>query len=345
MGALREEDPTPEDHDVGEKKKHDLLFSELSRLFNDIAEVVTEQAKAQEGSKNRLSLKDTHEIARYKRKEELLKNAETIANNLELFKEELAKDFGIASYAFVAKFIDPMIEHALELIKELSSKSVAHSKLPKLYEQAVQSVELYSQFRDEKKLKRKIILDAIQSTKQAIEKDCEILAHYEHHAFQEMKLDVAESAKFTTILEEKLKPIFLEFQLLKESEIDTFDLKEFFIWKSNIDEKRAALTELGFLTIDSIFTAKSSSKALSEFDDDEFSEDDWRVLSVIEKNIINTSAQLASLTTLEEKAIKLFEILEDEAVFQAETFLEIEELLAEIKERARDFEKMSVEHK
>lgn len=308
------------------------IFSGMGGLFSWVAELITKQAKnssAQESAS--LALKRASHLSSKGRTKELLTRAEEIVKKLEFFKEELQQDFGQAAQAFINKSIDPILENAEHLIAEFSTKTGDAEPFSDILERAVQSVELYSQFKDETKLKRKIISEAISTTKLAIEKDFQILRRYQHHALQEFEGD---AEGFKTVLDAKLEPIFKELRAIQHADTKTDDLREFFIWKSQVDEKRNALNELGFLTIDSTLQRKPESLLAIIVDDPK----DLEELSHIETSLIAKSKELASLAVLEERALKLFELLEDTTSFHKEIFVEIERLLFDLKAEAESWQ-------
>lgn len=334
MGDFQDKNEAPEGNG-GDRK---ALFSELSQLFSSIAKLITEDARAEQRMEGSQALKSGREISHLKKTTgELLSNTQAIATNLQLFKEQLIQDFGSSSYAFINKSIDPMIQHASKIIQELYSKGDCRDNFPVMYEKALQSVEFYSQFNDERKLRRKIITEAIQGTKQAIEKDCQILKHYTQHSIEERKIDSKDA--LVEALDKKLAPIFQEFFKLEDAEIDTSDLREFFIWKSYVDERRNALTELGLLTIESLLAAKGLSADSGAKDFDERGE--HSTLSVIEKSILDATDQLTALTSLEERVLKLFERLESKEIFSERAIREIETLFSDLNFETKNFEEIA----
>ena len=79
------------------------LFMELGRLFRELASILKENPKGA------ASLAE-HTSFVHPRIGELLEKAEKIALDLQKFKEELFREYGTASYNFVSKSIDPMID-------------------------------------------------------------------------------------------------------------------------------------------------------------------------------------------------------------------------------------------
>src|SRR5438105_2956133 len=102
----------------GNEKEKKTLFSELGRLFGSIAEVIGKEVKHDKI----VSLQQAHRVSANKKIRNLLIDAKAVVNNLQAFKEQLIQEFGNASYNFITKSIDPIIEHALLLIEELSAR-------------------------------------------------------------------------------------------------------------------------------------------------------------------------------------------------------------------------------
>jgi len=218
------------------------LFVEFGRLFREIAHVLKESPKAAE-------LKAEHTAFAHPRISELLEKAEKIALDLQKFKEELFREYGTASYNFVSKSIDPMIDGAFRLIEEFRANT--QKKGPdELFARAVASAQLYTQFGDEKKLLRRIIQEGISAMRLAIDRDIQLLRHYQHHSAQE--LDPERQLDLET-LDAELEPCLAKFHALALEKVPTGNLKEFFLWKAHVDEKRSALAEEGFLIIDTYF--------------------------------------------------------------------------------------------
>lgn len=317
-------EPRREDDSSKEQEKvKKTLFSELSRLFGAIAELVTEEAKSP-------SLKGAHITHVHRKTKELLGNADRVAKGLQLFKEELIRDFGSASHAFILKSIDPMIVDALRVIEELSlERKGIEQTASDIRVRAVQTAQLFSQFSDEKKLRRKIMAEAIRATQCAIEKDCQMLRHYQYHTLEEISVpqltDIRE-------LEKKLEPIFNEFAELALKRVATDDLRQFFMWKSHIDERRAVLVEIGLLTIDTALKKRVS------IDSSEEEREEGALYSEIEENMAENFKELSILNAIEERALKLFEILTSSTVFNQEMYFELEQLLEELKKEAKGFE-------
>ena len=186
--------------------------------------------------------------------EQTVQNASVIASNLNLLRERLLVEFGQTSQSFIARSIDPMVQHANKIIKELSSSDPGQpdSEVDDVLKGAIESVRLYAQFNDEKKLRKKIVSETVATTRSAMDKDCEILRNYELHFLQTELLLTPDRDKVEQLLSEKLGIIFREFSKLRAIDCDSDDLRELFLWKSKIDSQRGALTELGLLTIDSI---------------------------------------------------------------------------------------------
>ena len=124
--------------------------------------------------------------------EKTVKNAAAIANSLSLLKERLLVEFGQSSHSFIAKAIDPMVQHAHKIIAELCPGGAAPESGidSNVLGKAIEAVGLYAQFNDEKKLRKKIVHETVNATHRAIEKDCQILSNYQEYFLQtELSMD------------------------------------------------------------------------------------------------------------------------------------------------------------
>jgi len=240
-------------------KKKGFLF-QLSRLFSRVADLVVQRVKIEATEEKRRS-------AEVVDKEELCERAKEIAEHLGQLKKDLFKEFGGISYAFVAKTVDPIIEQALFLIENVKKEGFKAS--------ALYSARLYSQFTDEEKLERKIIGDGIAQTRHVINKDCEVLEHYIHHLLQEEGIGDEEIAK---VAKEELEEIFRAFYQLSLQKAEISTLKDLFLWRAVIDEKRTELSEKGFHAIDSFISRHKGEELVLPSNDQVYEEPieaDW----------------------------------------------------------------------
>src|SRR6185295_794236 len=137
------------------------------------------------------------------------------------------------------------------------------------------------------------------------------------------------SEEFLYSLQIKLEPVFHEFYELQVSKFVTDNLRDFFLWKSNIDERRAALSELGFTTIDAHFASLKSYHHVVVEEGGEASF--WPQFSAVEKNILDSSTELATITNLEERALQFFDLIQDTTSFSPDAFLRLDQLLTDLK--------------
>jgi hypothetical protein len=299
--------------DRSQKKvpKNGSFFAEIGRFFDSIAEVLIGQAKAAEENPHPMSA--TRRIQPIKKRQDLIAGIESCIQHLTKLKNELLVEFGSSCSQFVSKSIDPMIQHAEELIVRLSKAENSAS----LEEEAIRSVGLYSEFNDEKKLRRKIINEAVHTSRDAIEKDCQVLRNYQHHAHLSHKNVTDEQLN---LLEEKLEPVVQQFHSLHLTKFVSEDIRGFFIWKSQIDEQRAELLERGFQLIDFYFSTLPgvTKKADSSSDQD----------------IANLSEELSSLTDLEQRVLNLMYILDENEGFTPDEFNEMSQRLHSLKKEA-----------
>jgi hypothetical protein len=249
-----------------EQKK--TLFSEMSRLFHSFSQLLKEHAKT-------TTIKEAHVEAHDKKLEDMLTHAQNIAQGLSKLKEELFHEVGDVSYNYVAKSLDPIIDQAMRIIEDFREGKKA-TNTQDVLNRAIYTAQLYSQFRDEKKLRRKIIKESIGVLRSAIEKDSHVLHRYYNGALESSK---SATPEIIDKVKRQLEPIFHGFQELLLSKIDTDDLKEFFLWKAKVDHKRAELIESGLSIIDSLFGEQveepKEEAALKDTQEVEACEADW----------------------------------------------------------------------
>jgi|GEM_PF-2948501 len=231
------------------------IFSELSSLFRSFSKLITDSTVVGHHPGG-------HSIVLAKR-DDLVANAHKMAEDLTKLKNDFFKEFGAPFYSVISKTLAPVIEQAKALGHELQKQKEGGQIQTDFAHQAIQSTEIWLQFCDEKKLKKKIISDAIQATRSVIEKDMQVLRHYQIHALQDADLA---SDEFISRLEVSLEPIFQQFHELVLSKITTDDLRQFFHLRAAIDEKRSVLTEQGLHIIDHFIENQRVEKPVPEED-------------------------------------------------------------------------------
>lgn len=246
---------------ISREKEKKTIFSELSRIFKTVVKILGDE-------KGLEAVKQPHHET-YVDRHALITEAKKISQELESFKDELIQEFGQASYVFITKSIDPIIHKAISIIDEMKQQEEGN-----LFEKAVHSAQLYVQFSDEKKLKKRIIADGIVAMREAIQKDSAVLEHYAHHALIDAGLD---TEQYRASFQAKLQPVLDKLYALEVQTVPTENLREFFIWKSNIDDKRSILAEEGFMIIDTLIAQDKKEKDFqgAESFSDEPSEADW----------------------------------------------------------------------
>ncbi len=319
--------PEPKPQKEGESKEKEFsegasFLRQVNTFLSWIAELITKQAKASVKSKSKESIKDTHDIA-LKQQSEVIKNAAKVIARLEETKFRLTEQFGSSARGFIAKSIDPMIAHAHQLICDLADGKTDEKGT--ILDQAVKAVELYQGFSNEERLIEKIIEESQALTLQAIEKDIDMLFRYQIQALDE-NMGISEGL-IANELEMHLLPIFHELKALCEIKKEITDLHEFFLWKSFIDDKRDALVNLGFFTIDTIISKVAPDFAQRSFDQEFDDEDDTHSIPKIKQ-----------LSSIEERVLSLHEDLETRTLSLNEaTIQEIENVLSDLKSYIDDF--------
>lgn len=271
-----------------------------------------------------------------KRIEETLCIAQQVIDSLEEQKLHLLAEFGESSHGFIAKAIDPMISQSKQLIQDLASHD-ATLQLPDVLENVIESVGLYAQFSDEKKLIRKIVSEAINNVHLSIQRDCEILQNYQRHLIMNGPFSQDDKDQLNLILDAKLAPIFVEFSKLLDQSIEPDDVRQLFLWKGAIDTRRGALTELGLLTVDALISYKESyrkdlkpSKDVPEVDSE---------FSALGSSINEVNHTLDDIREMEERALDLLQLVDQLEIFDRSAFADIETLLVGLKEEIQTLEK------
>jgi len=229
-----------------EEKRH--FFSDLSAFFDSVTSMLSELG----GGDRELPppITATQTVRPLKKHTHLVHGAEGCKEHLTKLKEALKMEFGVSCSQFIAKSIDPMLRHIDAIIMRLQNSDGS----PSLEEEAIRSVGLYSEFKDERKMRRKIVAEAVQASQEAITKDCQILINYQHHA------ERTHPHIGNALLMQSLEPLFQAFHELHQTYFESEDIRAFFIWKSSIDERRAELSEKGFQLIDAYFAPPKSKR-------------------------------------------------------------------------------------
>ncbi len=306
------------------------IFSHVGNFFGWLGELITEQARME--AQKEQAMPPVHiarEITLQQQKtSEVIANAEVICNHLDEIKLKLIQEFGKTASGFISKCIDPMVDHARGLIKDLKEPAREEKHLHNLLSQAIESVELYSQFSDENKLKRKIVQVAQNLIKQSIDKDLEVLANYKKHAIESCTWPSDQQQMREFQIDGYLYPIISELLGMSESRLVTDDLHAFFVWKSNVDDRRNSLVELGLLTIDAM--TESTERAIvvvNEEDGEIILEEPFPQL--VKHQLEEASLAMSYLATLEDRVNDIFMRLHEGSLDDVEQLLEYLKMDAE----------------
>lgn len=284
-----------------------------------------------------LPLTALHDVSlRQQQSKEVVETAKKVCDDLEEVKKRLSLEFGKKAVAFISKCIDPMIFHARELINDLSREQPKEGSFSDLLAQAIESVELYSQFSDESRLKRKIVQDAQGFIRQSIEKDMEMVENYKQQAFDNSKSVDEERQEREKLVDRFLYPILAELKGMANSKVETDDLHAFFIWKTSVDDRRNALIELAFLTTDGIVKENGAKSTLEP-------EDELLEISDVDQKLQEYAYILSILSHLESQVAEYIGLLENLPQGDVETLLLIEQLLIDLKNDAFRFTSVPVD--
>lgn len=332
------------DNQTNQNLPNRKVRSRVGNFFGWLGELITEQAQIDaQVDEVQPPLHMLHEIKlRQQKTSEVIANAKVICRHLEETKQKLAAEFGASAGCFIVKCIDPMTEHARHLILLLEQPTPAGSSLQNLLEQAIESVELYAQFSDEAKLKRKIVQVGQGYIKQAIDKDLEMLANYKFHAFEKGQMLPMEKRGREFELDRYLYPIVSELVGMADSRQETDDLHAFLVWKTTVDERRNSLMELGYLTIDAMRgqseAVLSGYKSHESILDEPFDE-------LIRHELEDNSLSMSFLSILEDRTNDLFNRMEEQASEDTEAVDTMQQLLDYLKVDAERFQAISAHTK
>jgi hypothetical protein len=316
------------------------ILDRLDSLFNWIAEMITEQSKVQMYSENlsALELSSYQEVIVKESVSEVIKTAERICESLEMMKKSFIDkaDTGDAM-SFIAKSIDPMIVHAKKLIQELkkNDNSSVDGQVSVL-DKAVDTVVLYASFNDEIKLIRKIINEGVKFTKSAIERDIKHLLGYQLQRAHEIKdIDPRLGIQLEWELKRHLAPILELFHTKTDIVPELNGISEFFEWKKNIDEERANLMDLAYLSIESVMCRFGKSIS-SRFNEERgISEGEGLIYApLLDINIEESAKWLDLLAELQNKVYLLQTEIEQNDYFEGGALHATEKYLGEMKQQA-----------
>lgn len=333
--SLEEEKPPKTPQEPYEEEKNGI-FAHVGNFFGWIGELITEQARIDAQKEDATPpVHIAREITLQQQKtSEVIANAEAICNHLDEIKLKLIEEFGKGASCFISKCINPMTDHARQLIQDLKVPASEGKHLHSLLSQAIESVELYQQFSDERKLKKKIVQVAQQLMKQSIDKDLEVLANYKKNAIENSLWPEDERELREFQIDGYLYPIISELIGMSESRLTTDDLRAFFVWKSNVDERRNSLVELGLLTIDAM--TESSERTvivISEEEEEIILEEPFPQL--VKHQLEDASLAMSYLATLEDRVNDIFMRIQEGALD------DVEQLLEYLKVDAERFVKLS----
>lgn len=298
---------SPPENEPPKDKKQEATF--MSGILDWLGTVITDAARADSVD----PITHAHEISLItERQSKVAQSAKMIADDLKEVKTRLIEEFGPGAASFIAKCIDPMISHLTTLIEDLAASNRLSGSFDEFLNYAIERVKYYSGL-DEKKLKIQIVLNAHGLVEQAIQKDIDVLSNYKIHM-----LEGKHAQEGIAKLEHMLQPIIRELQTMAATRLETDNLRQFFRWKQNVDEKRNILIEMGLFVIDSFAKDKSSS------DNKETKFEDYALA-------------LNALLILESRLQQLFDILEKSPQLDGHTVSIVEKNLSELQDEANHF--------
>lgn len=282
---------------------------------------VSEHTPAELNDTIHLTLIQSHDISDVPSRKEAIAKAEKAINELEKMKNMLTEKYGAQAASFIAKSIDPKIAHSRQLIQNTKENRDVQNSFSKIIEQAIDTVELYGDVSDETKLIKKIILEAESACRYSIFKDLELLLRYQQQHIQ--RLHLAEDMKNALIdeIDVHLKPIARAWQAMTAGASKVTNLQELFLWKEQIDERRAAFSEFGLLLIDSLFGVNDRKRQKD---------------AQLEQNEERIIEEYTTFALIEERATRLLEFISKKAICDAILVEGVDTLLQKLKQEAED---------
>ncbi|MBS0634068.1 MAG: hypothetical protein JSR37_01215 [Verrucomicrobia bacterium] len=322
-----------------EQEEKKSVFSRVGNFFGWLGELIGEQARIDaQREEVEPPLHMMREITLQQQKtSEVIQNAETICTHLEEIKQRLSQEFGSSATCFISKCIDPMIDHAKYLTSALKQPA---PHVNNILSQAIESVELYSQFSDERKLKKRIVQVAQGLIKQSIEKDLEVLANYKDDALAKCGWKNGEREENEFQLDGYLYPIISELIGMAGSQAETDDLHAFFVWKSTVDDRRNSLVELGFLTIDALTNAEENTVQIRHEEEDGEVVLEEPFPQLVKHQLEDSALAMSYISTLEDRVQDIFARIEDIHFTDRGSIDQLEQLLEYLKVDSERFSKM-----
>ncbi len=323
------------------------VFAQVGNFFGWLGELITEQARLDAKKEEKvLPLHLKREIILQQQKtSEVIKNAETICTHLDEIKQKLIQEFGSSASCFISKCIDPMIDHARYLTSTLKEPPPEVKNLSNILSQAIESVELYSQFSDEKKLKKRIVQVAQGLIKQSIDKDLEVLSNYKMNAIKNSKWAEDEKQELEFSLDGYLYPIISELLGMSESRHETDDLHAFFVWKSSVDDRRNSLVELGLLQIDALTNTGQTTPLVKLDDEDDDIPLEEPFPQLVKHQLENLSLAMSYISTLEDRVSDVFSRIENLHFQDGNAIDAVEGLIEYLKVDLERFSRISIHTK
>ena len=167
-----------------------------------------------------------------------------------------------------------------------------------------------------------------------------MLANYKKNALDRADWVGEEREKNEFRLDSYLYPIISELVGLSQSDLMTEDLHAFFIWKSNVDDRRNSLVELGFLTIDAMIHSNESVLTVKIGEDEEIVLEE-PFSKLVQTQLEKSSIDMSFLSSLEDRVSDIFRRIDNACLQDKDSLKEIKQLLEYLKVDAERFQQIS----
>ena len=235
----------------------------------------------------------------------LLQRAEQTVQHLERSKEDLLAKSGHPAYAFVDRYVEPILAPAREVVAAArSGTSVNISKW------AVAGVEMVSLVQEESRLLWKIYEYCLEKTHDAVLEDMAFIISCPRELVSSSWVPSSEQPALIRRIEDGLQPLLQEFETLRARSPQSASLSDLFSWKYELDEERQRLHDLALEIIDTQIQQAAPLPAELE-------------------SLSNEVASWPSVFELERTSTRLRELIETNAIDRAD------ERLVEFFERMR----------
>jgi hypothetical protein len=225
------------------RKRSGTLLGKVRSLFSWIASWATQEAREEVG---RVELvPQVKRLLSVHLSGHLLQRAERSVQHIEQAKEELLVHSGQPAWAFIERYVEPILTPAREIL--IAARTGGSADVSRW---AIAGIEMVSLVQEEDRLRRKIYEFCLEKTRDAILEDMAFIVSYPHELVSSSWILTEEQPELINRIEAGLQPLLHEYETLLTRHPRSFDLNVLFRWKLELDEERQRLHDLSLATID-----------------------------------------------------------------------------------------------